>query len=131
LVALATTAAVAMMATRTSYITRIFDRLVREGRRSRMIQRHALTGGAELVVLVDFGRITLTIKRMDQPLGERELITFRRDCHVPDTAEVLSPPEQGTRVIPRQLTLPNGDSTIRHDTWRYVTWRWPDTKDNP
>jgi|GraSoiStandDraft_59_1057299.scaffolds.fasta_scaffold259827_2 hypothetical protein len=114
------------MPTKTSHITRIFERLVRESRRTRMITRASLTHGAQLAVLVDLGTITLTIKRQNQPLGERELVTFRRDCGVPEDAEVLTPEMQGTRFIAVRVEYEDGTTAIEQETWRYVTWRWKD-----
>ena len=114
------------MAAQTSYITRLFDRLVNQSRADHLIHRAELSGGAHLAVLVDLGTITLTIKRQNQPLGERELKTFRRDCGVPDDAEVLTPEMQGTRFIAVSVVGDDGTATIEQETWRYVTWKWKD-----
>ena len=114
------------MPTSTSHITRLFERMVNLSRADRMIHRAQLSGGAHLAVLVDLGSITLTIKRQNQPLGERELKTFRRDCAVPDDAEVLTPEMQGTRFIAVRVAGDDGTATMEQETWRYVTWRWPD-----
>ena len=114
------------MAAQTSYITRLFDRLVNQSRADHLIHRAELSGGAHLAVLVDLGTITLTIKRQNQPLGERELKTFRRDCGVPDDAEVLTPPEQATRIVQVAVESADDGMTIRQETWRYVTWKWKD-----
>lgn len=116
------------MPTKTSYITRIFDRLVNESRaRGGRIRRAPLAGGAELVVRVADGTITLTIKRRNQPLGAVELLTFKRDCCVPEDAELLTPAEQGTRYI--DVEVRDGRTVqIEQQTWRYVTWRWKDDR---
>ena len=114
------------MAAQTSYITRLFDRLVNQSRADHLIHRAELSGGAHLAVLVDLGTITLTIKRQNQPLGERELKTFRRDCGVPDDAYDLTPGVQATRFIAVRVVGDDGAETMEQETWRYVTWRWPD-----
>ena len=97
-----------------SMITRLFAELVRLSTQSGTVRRAQLKGGAELVVLVADGWVTLTIKRPEQPVGAAELVTFRRDCGVPDDAEMLTPIEQATRQVGSQLPL----------TWYYVTYRW-------
>lgn len=84
-------------AARSSAITGLFRSAVRRARRTGLDERIVLKGGAELVVRCRDERITLTIKRAGAPVGATELRTFRRDCEVPATAEVLTPPAQGKR----------------------------------
>jgi hypothetical protein len=103
-----------MITPRQSAITRIFDELLRNSRRDGQIRRATLKGGAELVVRVSFGHITLTIKRPKIRLGDKELETFRHDCRVPADAQVLTPADQAVRVL--------------DVTWFYVTYRWPLTQ---
>jgi hypothetical protein len=112
-----------------SMIERIFEQLLRNSRRTATIRRAPLKGGAELAVLVQAGTVTLTIKRKDQPVGDRELLTFRRDCNVPADAEQLTPPEQATRYVAVRVRRDDGSEAIEQETWRYVTWRWPDAED--
>jgi len=96
-----------------SLLTSIVDRLVETSRRDGSTQRAGLAGGAQLVVEVRQDVITMTIKRAIQPVGSTELTTLRRHARIPDDAQVLTPDEQGTRVV---------DGT----TWQYVTYRWRD-----
>lgn len=110
-----------MIAKKPSYITRIFDELVRNSKRTGKQRNAPLKGGAELVVLVVEDVVTLTIKRPEKSVGDTELVTFRRDCGVPADAAVLTPPEQGTRDV-RTPSL-NGFSEMLV-TWYYVTYRW-------
>jgi hypothetical protein len=105
-----------MITPRVSYITRIFDEMVRISRRNGSQRRAPLKGGAELVVRVADGTVTLTIKRPNTPVGKTEIETFRRHCNVPGDAELLTPME------PReQLARDVGDVP-----WFYVAFRWPD-----
>ena len=114
MVVLAVASEAAMIAPRQSLITRLFDEMVRLSTRTGTIRRAPLKNGAELVVLVADGTITLTIKRPEKRVGAAELVTFRRDCRVPADAEVLTPPEQATRHVGNQIPM----------TVYYVTYRW-------
>lgn len=106
---------------KSSYITRIFDELVRNSRRTGKQRNARLKGGAEFAVLVVEGVITLTIKRPEKRVGDVELRTFREHCGVPLDAAMLTPPEQATRDV-RTASL-NGFSDMLV-TWYYVTYRW-------
>lgn len=66
-----------------------------------------LSGGARLVVRSVDGIVTLTISRKKKRVGDRELIIFRRDCHVPEDATRYPAEGQGQRG----------------DAW-YVAYRW-------
>lgn len=110
-----------MIASKQSAITRIFDELVRTSRRDGELRRATLKGGAELVVQVAGGAITLTIKRPKAKVGAKELEVFRRDCRVPANAAVLTPPEQATREV--QTPTLGGHSTDLI-TWYFVSYRW-------
>lgn len=113
---------------RPSMLTRIFRELIAKSRRDGIIHRAGLAGGAQLAVLVRNGRITATVKRMGVPVGTTELATFRRHGSVPDDALVLTPPEQGTRIVQHAVESESDGMTIRTETWRYVTLRWEDTE---
>jgi hypothetical protein len=97
-----------------SMLSKIIAGLVERSRRDGSTQRAGLAGGAQLVVEVRSGWITMTIKRQTVPVGARELDTFRKHARMPDDAQTLTPPEQGTREV-------------AGDTWHYVTFRWEDT----
>jgi hypothetical protein len=64
-----------------------------------------------LAVRVQAGVVTLTISRKAKRIGDTELITFKRDCGVPDSAVRFPLDEQGTK---------------EHDgaTWHFITFRW-------
>jgi hypothetical protein len=110
-----------MITARPSYITRICAELLRNSRRTGKQRNTPLKGGAELVVKVQDGMITLTIKRPNKPVGMSEIETFRRHCNVPADAEILTPLE------PReQLARDVGDVP-----WFFVTLRWPDPTSTP
>ena len=70
-----------------------------------------LKGGARLAVRVQAGIVTLTISRKAKRIGDTELITFKRDCGVPDSAIRFPLDSQGTK---------------EHDgaTWHYIAYRW-------
>lgn len=72
-----------------------------------------LRGGARLVVRVQGGVVTLTISRPKKRVGDTELITFRRDCGVPDTAVRF--PQEGQNPREREGV-----------TWHSITYRWRD-----
>lgn len=100
-----------MIAPRPSMLSRIFADLIASSRRTGETRRAGLAGGAQLAVLVRDGFIVARIKRKGVAVGANELATFRRHGNVPDDAEVLTPPEQGTR-------------DVEGETWYYVTLRW-------
>lgn len=100
-----------MIAPRPSMLMRIVQDLIAKSRRTGEVCRVGLAGGAQLAVLARDGVVTATIKRKSVPVGANELATFRRHGMVPADAEVLTPPEQGTRLV-------DGE------TWYYVTLRW-------
>lgn len=99
-----------------SKIPAIFARLVLESRATGQPARTSLYGGAELVVLVASGSISLTIKRKGAPVGLTEEYTFRRDCGVPEEAERI--PAAGFKH--KQL------GPLRADIVFYCGWKWPD-----
>lgn len=70
-----------------------------------------LSGGARLVVRVQGDIVTLTIARQKKRVGDRELITFKQQCGVPETA--IRFPQEGQN--PRE-----SDGV----TWWYVAYRW-------
>lgn len=113
-----------MIAKKSSYLTRIFDDLVRNSRRARKVWRAPIKGGAELAVLVKDGSITLTIKRPNVPVGAKEIEVFREHCDVPADAEILTPPEQATRDVRAKVKDPVGGTRDVEITWYYVTLRW-------
>lgn len=113
-----------MIEHRTSVITRIFDELVRTSRRSGKVRRAPLKGGAELVVLVLDGWITLTIKRPGKRVGTTELETFRRHCGVPADAQRLTPLEQATRQVRVETYDEEFGTSFAMQTVYYVTYRW-------
>lgn len=113
-----------MIAPPKSVLARIFEDLIRDSRHTGQMCRMGLAGGAQLVVLVAEGYVTVTIKRRGVPVGAVELATFRRHCRIPDDAETLTPPEQGTREIPVEAHDPEAGSIFTRETWYYVTLRW-------
>lgn len=90
-------------------VTRLFLHMAREARRTGKDHRITLQGGAEMVVRVREGLITLTIKRTGAVVGIPEEWTFRRDCRVPEGAERVPDKGLGER-----------------DGVYYVGFRWPD-----
>lgn len=103
-----------MIAAPKSILARIFGELVIKSRQTGQLCRKDLAGGAQLVILVVGDTITVTIKRKDVQVGANELATFRRHFGVPADAEILTPPEQGTREV-------------EGETWYYVTLRWAES----
>lgn len=70
-----------------------------------------LAGGARLVVRVTGDIVTLTIARKTKRVGDRELITFKQHCGVPDSA--IRFPQEGQN--------PRESDGI---TWWYLAYRW-------
>ena len=66
-----------------------------------------LKGGARLAVRVQGDVTTLTISRQKKRVGDTELITFKRDCNVPETAARIPAEGQGQHG----------------DAW-YIAFRW-------
>ena len=113
-----------MITPRPSVLARIFDELVRNSRRSGRVCRSPLKGGAELVVLATGGTITATIKRSKVKVGATELVTFKQHCRVPLDAELLTPPDQGMRMVATPTDDPAFGSLTVDVPWFYVTLRW-------
>lgn len=116
-----------MITPKQSYITRIFQELLRNSRRTGTQRTAPLKGGAELVVLVRDGLVTLTIKRPRTAVGSTEIATFRRDCGVPADAEELTPLaplQQRSRDVKTPAAAGHTEIPV---TWYYVTFRWRDT----
>lgn len=76
----------------------IYDHLVSKATRSGRDAHADLAGGARLVVRVWDGQIALTIARSPQKVGDRELITFRQICRVPETARRIPAEDQAQRT---------------------------------
>ena len=94
-----------------SAITRIYEELHRNARRTGQQRRADLAGGARLSVRVDAGQTTLTIGRPGKPLSDRELAVFVAHCAVPATAQRYPPLTQAQREV-------------RGTTWHLVAYRW-------
>jgi len=92
-------------------LSSIYTELHRNAARTGTDRAMELKGGARLAVRVKEGIVTLTISRKTKRIGDTELITFKRDCGVPDTAVRFPLDEQGTK---------------EHDgaTWYYIAYRW-------
>jgi len=93
-------------------LTGIYTELHRQAARTGQDRRQELRNGARIAVRVRDGVVTLTISRKGKPVGDTELITFRRDCGVPATAARYPLDEQATRKDEAGLI------------WWYVTYRW-------
>jgi hypothetical protein len=74
-------------------------------------RRLDLKNGARLSVRVLNEVVTLTISRQKKRVGDTELITFRRDCNVPDGAARYPAKGQNPREV---------DGV----TWWCITYRW-------
>lgn len=92
-------------------LANIYTELHRQAARTGQDRAQTLTGGARIAVRVQHGVVTLTISRKGKKLGAAELITFKRDCTVPETAICFPLEGQGTK---------------EHDgaTWHYIAYRW-------
>lgn len=96
-------------------LSSIFTELHRNAARTGTDRATDLRGGARLAVRVKEGIVTLTISRKAKKLGDVELVTFKRDCGVPDTATRF--PADGQRLI-------------EHDgePWHSVSFRWAESE---
>jgi hypothetical protein len=92
-------------------ITSIYTELHRRAALTGEDRSQVLTGGARLAVRVVDGVTTLTIARKTKRVGDTELITFRRDCGVPEDATRYPAEGQGTKDL---------DGA----TWHFVAFRW-------
>ena len=92
-------------------LSSIYTELHRNAARTGQDRAMELKGGARLAVRVQAGVVTLTISRAKKKVGDAELITFKRDCGVPEGA-VRFPME--------------GQRTSEHDgqSWFSVSFRW-------
>lgn len=75
-----------------------------------------LKGGARLAVRVQQGIVTLTISRKSKRVGDTELITFRRECGVPEHAIRFPQEDQNTK---------ERDGAV----WHYIAYRWREGTD--
>jgi hypothetical protein len=92
-------------------LSSIYTELHRNAARTRTDRAMELKGGARLAVRVSAGVVTLTISRKGKRVGDTELITFKRECNVPDDAIRFPLDEQGTRTVDGIL-------------WFYIAYRW-------
>jgi hypothetical protein len=93
-------------------LTSMYTELHRHAARTGQDRRQELRGGARIAVRVRDGIVTLTISRKGKPVGDTELIVFRRDCGVPATATRYPLDEQATRT------------DAAGAQWWCVTYRW-------
>lgn len=92
-------------------LSSIYTELHRNAARTRTDRVVELKGGARLAVRVSAGVVTLTISRKEKKVGDTELIVFKRDCGVPETAARI--PLDGQRTSER------GGAT-----WHSVSFCW-------
>ena len=92
-------------------LSSIYTELHRQAARTGTDRAQTLTGGARIAVRCREGVVTLTISRKAKRIGDTELVTFKRDCGVPESAVRFPAEEQGTK---------------EHDdaTWHYIAFRW-------
>lgn len=77
----------------------VYDHLLTKATRSGQDEHADLKGGARLALRVMDGQIALTIGRSPQRVGDRELITFRQICRVPETARRIPTEGQAQREV--------------------------------
>lgn len=82
-------------------------------RQTGRVKRAALPGGAAIVVKIDGDVHKVMFERKTKPLGDVELITFRRHCAIPDEATRFPPEGQGNTTIDDQVAY-------------YVGYSWRD-----
>ena len=75
----------------------VYDHLLSKATRTGADERIDLKGGARLALRVWDGQIALTIARSPQRVGDRELITFRQICRVPERARRIPEEDQAQR----------------------------------
>jgi len=92
-------------------LSSIYTELHRNAARTGQDRAQELRGGARLAVRVPAGVVILTISRKGKRIGDVEMVTFRRDCCVPDTAERI--PAEGQREHDRD-----------GEHWHSVSYRW-------
>jgi hypothetical protein len=100
-----------------SRLAAIYAELHRNAERTGEARSTGLSGGARLTVRVREGHTTLTIARRGKRVGDREIVTFRRDCGVPASAERR--PKEGQKTLQHQGA-----------TWWYVAFRWSEQPSN-
>ena len=89
----------------------VYDHLLTKATRSGQDEHADLKGGARLALRVMDGQIALTIARSPQRVGDRELITFRQICRVPETAKRIPETDQAAR-------------RVEGKTWWTIGWVW-------
>lgn len=99
------------MSTTTTALARLAAETRRRAQATGQDRALDLRGGARIAYRCRDGVVTLTISRKLKPLGDVELITFKRDCGVPDDATRI--PAEGQGVKARDGA-----------TWHYVSFRW-------
>ena len=92
-------------------LSSIYTELHRNAARTHTDRAQDLAGGARLAVRVKAGVVILTISRKGKKVGDVELITFKRDCNVPESAVRFPAEDQHTR-------------TIEGVVWHSVSYRW-------
>ena len=90
------------------------EHLIRRARQTGIDQRWDLSKGARVSVRIVGGVITLAFARIRQPLGDRELVTFRAHCQIPE----------GATRLPAEGQWERQDAEGR--TWHQVAYCWRD-----
>lgn len=90
----------------------IYRELYRRAKSTGQDRAITLDRGARLAVRVRSGVVTLTIARQGKPVGDTEVIVFRRECSVPPDAQRVPADGQGTHT------------DASGGRWLYVAYTW-------
>jgi hypothetical protein len=118
------------MSSSLSFITRIFNHLLTDARRSGQVQQADLKGGARIYVRVAGSagsQVTVTFARRGKRLGDTELTTFGAHCNIPASAERLPASGQAERQSTRIVNDEEHGSIPIAETWYAVGYRWRET----
>lgn len=92
-------------------LSSVYQELHRRAKETGEDRATTLRGGARLAVRVQDTVVTLTISRKSKRLGDVEIVTFKRDCNVPESAIRFPLEGQNTR-------------TVEDVVWHSISYRW-------
>jgi hypothetical protein len=79
-----------------SKLSRLYEQLYQQALRRPLTQRAPLPGGARLAITITGCDVVVSFARHGKPLGDREIITFRSHCAIPEHAQRI--PDEGQAI---------------------------------
>jgi hypothetical protein len=107
-----------------SKIAQLYNHLLSRAQATGDLQRADLRGGARLYVRCEADTITVSFARRSKHLSDTEIVTFRRHCDVPASAERLPASGQAERKPTVRVDDAEHGPMDVPQTWYVVAYRW-------